>query len=266
MVASGPYLNAQAQVLINQIDLLTQARSESLLRAYELSGLPFDDTALNEITDEVMQFAHQGQHNAVGMIGNVTHQALGGQAAPPNLDKALTDQIVRGVDRIMVGLRRDLGIRRDETILKEKKAVGAYAAGLGKKWDVFICHASEDKEDFVRGLANSLAETGLSVWYDETSIKVGDSLRRKIDDGLANSRFGVVVLSKHFFEKNWPQRELDGLISKEIAGTKVVLPVWHKVTLEEVKAKSPMLSGLVSADSSKGLDVVVRQLREAMGL
>jgi hypothetical protein len=49
---------------------------------------------------------------------------------------------------------------------------------------LFISHASEDKEDFVRPLAETLQQLGVKVWYDEFTLKVGDSLRRKIDSGL----------------------------------------------------------------------------------
>ncbi len=69
-------------------------------------------------------------------------------------------------------------------------------------YDVFICHASEDKEKLVRPLAKSLTRLGLRVWYDEFELRVGDRLRRSIDKGLVNSRFGIVVLSKHFSKKN----------------------------------------------------------------
>lgn len=77
------------------------------------------------------------------------------------------------------------------------------AADVG--YDVFISHATEDKEEIVRPLATALVVRGLRVWYDEFELRIGDSLRRKIDAGLANSRFGVVVLSPNFFAKNWPQ-------------------------------------------------------------
>jgi len=66
--------------------------------------------------------------------------------------------------------------------------------------------------------------------------------------------------------KDWPLQELDGLMSREVAGAKVILPLWHNITFEEVKGYSPMLSGRVAAKSSDGLDIVVRKLREAMGL
>ncbi len=48
-------------------------------------------------------------------------------------------------------------------------------------FDVFISHASEDKDNFVRPLAGALAEMGLKVWFDELTQTLGDSLRQKID-------------------------------------------------------------------------------------
>ncbi len=81
-------------------------------------------------------------------------------------------------------------------------------------FDFFISHASEDKDAIVRDLAAELTDLGAKVFYDEMTLKVGDSLRRSIDRGLANSRFGVVVLSEHFFRKEWTQKELDGLTAR----------------------------------------------------
>jgi hypothetical protein len=72
-------------------------------------------------------------------------------------------------------------------------------------FDLFICHASEDKKSFVRPLAKALREQNVEVWFDEFSLKIGDSIRRSLDRGLSQSRFGVVVLSKAFFAKQWPQ-------------------------------------------------------------
>lgn len=117
-------------------------------------------------------------------------------------------------------------------------------------YDVFISHASEDKDDFVRPLAQELEKRGFRVWYDEFVLKIGDSLRTSIDKGLANSRYGVVVLSSSFFSKNWPQHELNGLVAKEMAGAKVVLPIWHKVSKNEVLANSPTLADKLALNSS----------------
>jgi hypothetical protein len=102
-------------------------------------------------------------------------------------------------------------------------------------WDVFISHASEDKDDFVRPLAQGLDNRGLNVWFDEYTLTVGDSLRRSIDRGLAGCRFGIVVISPNFLHKEWPQRELDGLVTREIGGKKVILPVWHNISAEQIR-------------------------------
>jgi hypothetical protein len=116
--------------------------------------------------------------------------------------------------------------------------------------DFFISHASEDKEGFVRSLATILKAQGAVVWYDEFSLKVGDSLRRNIDAGLATSRFGVVVLSENFFRKEWPNKELDGLVAREVEGRARILPIWHKVSKDEVAQYSPTLADKVALNTS----------------
>lgn len=118
------------------------------------------------------------------------------------------------------------------------------------EYDLFISHASEDKEELVRPLAIALEGLGVKVWYDEFTLKVGDSLRRSIDGGLSNSRFGTVVLSSSFFAKNWTQYELDGMTAKEMDGRKMILPIWHKVTKSEVIKFSPTLADKVALNSS----------------
>jgi ParB-like chromosome segregation protein Spo0J len=117
-------------------------------------------------------------------------------------------------------------------------------------YDLFISHASEDKDEFVRPLADELTRIGVKVWYDEFTLKVGDSLRRSIDKGLSNARFGVVVLSSSFIQKNWTQYELDGLVAREMEGVKVILPIWHKITKSELIKYSPTLADKVALNSS----------------
>lgn len=127
-------------------------------------------------------------------------------------------------------------------------------------WDVFISHASEDKEAVTELLASALIDAGLTVWYDRFELRLGDSLRESIDQGLANSRFGIVVLSPSFFEKHWPQRELDGLVQREVKGQKVILPIWYEITADQVREHSPMLAGRVAALWSDGFESVVEKI------
>ena len=130
-------------------------------------------------------------------------------------------------------------------------------------YDVFISHASEDKEDFVRPFTNCLKESGLNVWYDEFELRIGDSLRRAIDNGLRNSRYGIVVLSEAFFNKEWPQRELDGLFTREVNGEKVILPLWHKISKNEVLKYSPIIADLLAINTSSfTIEEIAKQISD----
>lgn len=116
----------------------------------------------------------------------------------------------------------------------------------GDVYDVFISHASEDKESVVRALANALEAEGLRVWYDEFTLRIGDSLRQKIDRGLAASRVGLVVLSPSFISKGWPNYELDGIVARSVSGEQTLLPIWHDITKQQVIDYSPSLADKVA--------------------
>ena len=132
-------------------------------------------------------------------------------------------------------------------------------------FDVFICHASEDKDTVARPLAHALDARGLSVWLDDGEIKLGDSLRQKIDEGLRTSTFGVVILSPSFFTKHWTQWELNGLTDREItSGTKVVLPIWHEVGHDEVAAHSPSLANKHAARTNDGIERVANEVADVL--
>lgn len=121
---------------------------------------------------------------------------------------------------------------------------------IKREYDVFISHASEDKDAVVRPLANELKNKNLSVWYDEFELKIGDSLRRKIDVGLAKSNFGIVVISRSFIKKGWTNYELDGLVTKSVSGEQVLLPIWHDITKQEVVEYSPSLADKVARNTA----------------
>ncbi len=133
-----------------------------------------------------------------------------------------------------------------------------------KKWDIFISHASEDKDNVAFPLARLLERRGARVWFDSQEIGLGDSLREKLDEGLARSRFGVVVLSPVFLRKVWTNRELSGFLAREEGGNKVLLPIWHdldKVTLSE---HSPLLADRVAVSTSDGLSSVADKIIDAV--
>ncbi len=145
-------------------------------------------------------------------------------------------------------------------VLNEVSIEGSLLMENEDKWDVFICHASEDKEAVVRPLYNALTDTGLKVWYDESTLKLGDRLLSSIGKGIAKSGYGIVVLSENFFKKDWPQRELEGLAAKELEGQKVILPIWHKVDAKFVRSKSPILANVVAASTDEGIAAIVEKV------
>lgn len=129
--------------------------------------------------------------------------------------------------------------------------------------DVFISHASEDK-DFARPLAEHLVSQGISVWFDEYELKLGDSLRRKIEDGLLHSRHGLVLMSKSFFQKDWPQKELDALFSLETQERRI-LPLWHGLDAADIKQSAPLLADKVAMLTSKGIPAIVAEIKRVLG-
>lgn len=118
-----------------------------------------------------------------------------------------------------------------------------------KKWDVFISHASEDKEEFVRPLAEGLRNYGVKVWYDEFELRMGDSLIESIDKGLQNSKFGIIVISPAFFEKNWTDYEFKNLMIRQINVERVILPIWYKVSQAYIQEKCPYLLDIKALSS-----------------
>jgi len=138
------------------------------------------------------------------------------------------------------------------------------------QYDLFISHASEDKEAVARPLAEALTALGFAVWYDEERIEVGSSLRMSIDAGLAGSRYGIVVVSQAFFAKPWPQQELNGLFSKELAaGEEVILPLWHDIDVAFLTARAPMIADRFALSTNIGVaelaDRLARRLRRERG-
>lgn len=129
-----------------------------------------------------------------------------------------------------------------------------------KTIDFFISHASEDKQDIVKKLADNLIINGATVFYDEYSIKLGDSISESINNGLIVSNHAIVVLSKHFFEKGWTNAELQAIFSKSIAEKYKILILYHGITHDDVIKKYPLLADKKAIDSSIGAEKITEEL------
>lgn len=133
-------------------------------------------------------------------------------------------------------------------------------------YDVFISHASQDKDAVARPLAEQLTKRGYRVWFDEFVLRVGSSLTGEINKGLARSRHGIIILSPAFFERQWTEYELKGLVQREFSsGRDCILPVWHNIDAADIVRHAPALADKFATNTSRGLANVVEQLCAALG-
>lgn len=131
--------------------------------------------------------------------------------------------------------------------------------------DVFISHASEDKDAVARPLAEALRAQKWEVWLDEDVLEIGHRLSTVVGAGLAGARYGVVVLSPSFFRKAWPKRELEALIAREIAeGHDLLLPVWHGITATEIEPLSELLADRKGIPTAGGLEPVIAAITRVL--
>jgi len=245
---------AQKAERINQIH-------RSISRATSLSTIKSKQREIERLEREVVQIKKKK--------ANLTKRIADRTAELHKYQQQLSKEQTREQDKLLDSLKRqneEAQWRQEELLLQLNRAAAMAESEEAElsdvMYDVFISHASEDKDDLVRPLAEKLREAGFSIWYDEFQLKVGDSLRRSIDKGLANSRFGIVVLSPDFFAKNWPQYELDGLVAREMNGGKIILPLWHKVSKDEVMRYSPSLADKFALNTAM---YTIDELAEKLG-
>lgn len=174
-------------------------------------------------------------------------------------------QLTREQERVQRMVQRQRDIEQQQIVnLQQYKSV-INNEEPEKEYDFFISHASEDKKEVAEPLAIELEKLGANVWYDKFTLKVGDSLRKSIDSGLATSKYGIVILTSTYFKKFWTEKELNGLFSKYSEGNCKILPIWHNISKEEVSKNSPILSdilGLKTADYT--IEEIAKELYEVV--
>lgn len=126
--------------------------------------------------------------------------------------------------------------------------------------DLFISHASEDKDDLVRPLAEQLKRAGVDVWYDEYTVLPGDSITESLDKGMIECEYGLVVISPAYLQKKWTEYELKSLLTKDVNKGKTIIPVWHNVDYETVSKRSLYLADKKAINSSDGIGHLVFEI------
>jgi hypothetical protein len=137
------------------------------------------------------------------------------------------------------------------------------------KWDVplaFISHDSRDKKQLAEPLAIALQGISCSVWYDEYSLKVGDSLREGIEKGLRECKKCIFLITPNFLVNGgWTKLEYDSIFTRElIEDRKLILPVWYGVTKKEVYQYSPILADRVAVIWDGDIKNIANRLRQSI--
>lgn len=165
------------------------------------------------------------------------------QTDEQNKMNKLQTNLINKQQNTIESLREEASVSK--TISSETKA------SKTKKYDFFLSHASEDKSEIAEPLAKKLMERNTTVWLDKFELRIGDSLRKSIDSGLASSRYGIVILTETYMKKFWTEIELNALFAKWAGGdNKVILPIWHNISKDDVLSYSPMLGDILALSTS----------------
>ncbi|MDO4341065.1 MAG: toll/interleukin-1 receptor domain-containing protein [Eubacteriales bacterium] len=132
----------------------------------------------------------------------------------------------------------------------EKRTVPAYQATFFPQYDVFLSHANADKQDFVDKLNESLEKLGIKIFYDKKSLEWGDKWKDCILDGTEKAEFAIIVISENFFDREWTERELSEFLNRQDRnGQKLILPIVHNISNEDLRRKYPSVAEIQAIDS-----------------
>lgn len=131
-----------------------------------------------------------------------------------------------------------------------KTKVPAYQAKILPEYDVFLSHANADKQNFVDELNNSLEKLGVKIFYDKNSLEWGDKWKDRILDGTKKAEFAIIVISENFFDREWTEKELGQFLNRQNRdGQKLILPIVHNITNDDLKKKYPTVAEIQAIDS-----------------
>jgi len=132
-----------------------------------------------------------------------------------------------------------------------------------KKYNAFVSYASED-ESFATELVGALKSRGFKIWYAQSNLSVGQNILDSIEEGMSQSTYGILILSKSYFNKGWPTFEFNTLMRSSIEKKTRLLPIWHGVTKEEVEKFNLGLAGIHALKSDYPLRKLVEELTRTM--
>lgn len=148
-------------------------------------------------------------------------------------------------------------IRKDQEFIDKMNGISTvnvpkYQAKTLPEYDVFISHANKDKADLIEELYQSLDKLGIKIFYDKESLEWGDNWKDRILNGTKKAEFAIIVISENFFDREWTERELAEFLGRQDRnGQKLILPILHNISVEQLKEKYPSVADIQAIDSKK---------------
>lgn len=174
--------------------------------------------------------------------------------------------------RIYIYTEIELTITVLESIKQIAKKLDLVVECFGPSWakdrsykikpSAFLSHDSRDKELIARPLVSELSKLLVPIWYDEYSLKIGDSLRDKIEQGIKECKRCILIISPNFINNSgWTKREFDSIFTRELLDTEnIILPVWAGVSKRDVFNYSPSLADRVALNLDEGVETIASKL------
>lgn len=157
-----------------------------------------------------------------------------------------------------------LAAKLEMYLLQQSNTNGGNHLGR-KRYDVFISHASKDKEEYVDQLTAAVRRLGIDIFYDTDVISWGDNWKKAILNGTAESEFAVIVISKNYFGREWTEKELKEFLTRQNeSGQKIVLPLLLGISLNELKEQYPDLGEIqcISTNQHDIQEIVILLAKE----
>jgi hypothetical protein len=218
--------------------------SSTRLFTFYLPETPITIHACNALIDDLDKWKEQG--DGLEVIGEYTgdktignHSAIYSKRIYFYTESQLSDEEISSLDDKAKEKNLFITIRSQDYLNQKMKTEEPVA---------FISHDSKNKELIAKPIANGLNSRLCHVWYDEYSMKVGDSLRESIEKGIKEAKKCVLILTPEFLKNpGWTKKEFNSIFTREmIFEERIVLPIWHNVKKEEVYDYSPSLADTVA--------------------
>lgn len=183
-----------------------------------------------------------------------TSQYLKDHPLKSRMDSLLFHRTVGDYEKVVSCLK---SIRNDQNFIDrvnnvQTVSVPAYQAKTLPEYDVFISHANADKEALIEELNESLTKLGVKIFYDKEELEWGDNWKDKILNGTQKAEFAIIVISQNFFDREWTERELNEFLNRQNRnGQKLILPILHNITVQQLKEKYPTVADIQAIDASK---------------